>query len=137
MYKFENKDEYIAHLEGKLAEMEWETKEPLYTIAVDFDRTLATYDPDNDIELGEPIPLMMERIRRWLAEGKVVVIFTKRANRSQEILRIQDWCEKYGLPRLSVTNVKLPEFKEIWDDIAISVERNTGKYKNANEKDNR
>jgi hypothetical protein len=125
-------EQYIKHLEGKVAEFDWQSGEPVYTIGVDFDRTLATYDPDQGQELGKPIPIMVARVKDWIKEGKTVVIFTKRAARSDQIGLIQDWCEENGLPRLAVTNVKLPELKEIWDDIAVSVEKNTGKFLDAN-----
>jgi hypothetical protein len=127
-----SKDQYIKHLEGRVAEFDWQSGEPVYTIAVDFDRTLAHYNPSQGQELGEPIPSMLARVKDWIKDGKAVVIFTKRAQRTDQVELIQDWCEKHGLPRLVVTNVKLPEFKEIWDDIAISVEKNTGKFLDAN-----
>lgn len=42
-------------------------------IAVDFDRTLATHDHyDGPNRFGAPIPLMVERVKKWLAEGKEV-----------------------------------------------------------------
>ncbi len=48
-------------------------------IGVDLDGTLAHYDgwagPES---IGEPIPLMMARVREWLALGREVRIFTAR-----------------------------------------------------------
>jgi hypothetical protein len=125
-------EQYIKHLEGKVAEFDWTSGEPVYTIGVDFDRTLAYYNPEQGQVLGEPIPAMLARVKDWIKDGKTVVIFTKRAARSDQIPLIQEWCVKHGLPRLAVTNVKLPELKEIWDDISISVEKNTGAFLDAN-----
>ena len=42
-------------------------------IGVDLDGTLAYYDYWRGPEhIGEPIPAMLERVQRWLAEGKDV-----------------------------------------------------------------
>ena len=48
---------------------------------VDFDGTLATYDGwgGNPVQpLGEPIPLMVSRVKGWLAHGVNVRILTAR-----------------------------------------------------------
>ena len=47
-------------------------------IGVDLDGTLAEYHGWNDGKIGEPIQLMVERVKRWLAEGKSVRIMTAR-----------------------------------------------------------
>jgi hypothetical protein len=48
-------------------------------IGVDLDGTLAHYDGWKGADhIGEPIPAMVERVKRWLAEGKTVKIFTAR-----------------------------------------------------------
>jgi len=48
-------------------------------MAVDLDGTLAHYDRWRGIEhVGEPVPLMLERVQAWLAEGKTVKVFTAR-----------------------------------------------------------
>ena len=52
-------------------------------IGVDLDGTLAEhywpakgdYDPTR---IGDPIPMMVERVRGWLAEGREVRVFTAR-----------------------------------------------------------
>lgn len=94
-------------------------------IAVDFDRTLATHH-DGQEELGKPIPAMLARVKRWVAEGQNVVIFTARAKTEEEKSRIQDWLEQQGLPRLVVTNVKDPAFIRMYDDKAVAVSPNKG-----------
>lgn len=112
-------------------------------IALDLDKTLAHYQSSWGIthEIGHPIPSMLNRLRSWISRGIKVTIFTARVghedtelNKSQ-VLRIQDWLEKHGLPRLDVTATKLHTFTEFWDDKAFSVDANDGRavrYKNGN-----
>lgn len=46
-------------------------------ISVDLDGTLAEYHIWYGADhIGNPIPAMMERVRRWLEEGVTVKIFT-------------------------------------------------------------
>lgn len=48
-------------------------------IGVDFDGTLATYGTwAGASHVGEPIAPMVERVKRWLAEGREVRVFTAR-----------------------------------------------------------
>jgi hypothetical protein len=48
-------------------------------IGVDFDGTLATYGRwAGPTQLGDPIAPMVDRVKRWLAEGREVRIFTAR-----------------------------------------------------------
>ena len=99
-------------------------------IGVDLDGTLAHYDEgQRQLGIGEPIPAMVERVKRWLAEGKYDVrVFTARvANEDPQIRRaVEDWCEKHVGVRLQVTNVKDYEMVELWDDRAVQVRPNTG-----------
>ena len=112
-------------------------------IGVDLDGTLAVYRGWNGGEIGEPVPAMVERVKRWLAEGQDVRIFTARVGvcgeysdeslrtanedfaREQETL-IGDWCERHLGVRLKVTAVKDFTLVELWDDRAIQVVANTG-----------
>lgn len=106
-------------------------------IGVDLDGTLAFYDGWQGItHIGEPIPLMLDRVKAWVAAGVEVRIFTARVsdgpdNRSDYspaivAVIIKDWCEKHGLPRLAVTCVKDFGMVQLWDDRAIQVRVNTG-----------
>ena len=62
-------------------------------IGVDLDGTLAYYDQwRGALHIGEPIPLMLERVKRWLDEGKDVRIFTARVNREGIALATASWC---------------------------------------------
>lgn len=102
-------------------------------IGVDLDGTLAHYEhgsfrPDR---IGEPIPAMVERIKRWLAEGYEVRIFTARvgsfdAEAEAAGKMIRDYTEKHIGVRLRVTCVKDYEMIELWDDRAVQVVPNTG-----------
>jgi hypothetical protein len=102
-------------------------------IAVDLDGTLAEYHGWKGIEhIGKPIPAMVDKVKGLLATGFEVVIFTARANDPEAIPIITGWLAYNGLPELEITNIKRKEFIEIWDDRAISVERNSGFCMNAN-----
>jgi hypothetical protein len=108
-------------------------------IGVALDGTLARYDGWKGIEhIGEPIPLMLERVKRWVAEGVTVKIFTARAwvmhgNAEQQlegqnvIKAIDAWCLKHIGQTLPVTCVKDFQMVELWDDRAVQVEVNTGR----------
>lgn len=112
-------------------------------IGVDFDRTLATRQHDGDHSYaGEPIPAMVERVKTWLAEGRRVKIFSARVSgyyttgddAAEDFIRadnqeaiIDSWCFKMFGTTLPVTCIKDAYCKEIWDDIAVAVEENTGR----------
>lgn len=96
-------------------------------IGVDLDGTLAKYDGyKGPHDIGEPIPEMVERIKKWLAEGRTVKIFTARACIPSHIPPVQEYILKHiGVP-LEVTNVKDYAMAEIWDDRAVRVQFNKG-----------
>jgi hypothetical protein len=107
-------------------------------IGVDLDGTLATYDTwKGAAHIGEPIPDMIFRVRKWLAEGRDVRIFTARVSsdgtgerereRFDAMVAIEEWCRKHLGRQLPVTNVKDYAMVELWDDRAVQVEMNTGK----------
>ena len=110
-------------------------------IAVDFDGTIAKYHKwMGPTEFGVPIQPMVERVRRWVMEGRRVKIFTARVSlppgdysyAESTYVRhvttaIQDYLEIYcGLPRLEVTCIKDYACVEFWDDRAVQVIANTG-----------
>ena len=50
-------------------------------IGVDLDGTLAEYAGwVSEEHIGHPVPMMLERVKAWLAEGKDVRIFTARVD---------------------------------------------------------
>ena len=97
-------------------------------IGVDLDGTLAEYNDWIDLShIGKPIPLMVERVKGWVVEGKKVKIFTARVTHGHEAVRyIHEWLKTQGLPELEVTNIKDFDMVELWDDRCVSVETNTG-----------
>lgn len=112
-------------------------------IAVDFDGTLAKYDPAKGLELGEPIAPMVSLVRAFLDDGYEVRIFTARVGCSghssehgtdnEEFCAhqrsiIQDWCEKHIGVRLEVTATKDFKMMRLYDDRAIRVEEDTGRF---------
>lgn len=113
-------------------------------IGVDFDGTLAVYHGWNNGKLGEPVPAMVDRVKKWIADGVEVRIFTARVgmgggfslesgrsdddqfvNEQREL--IEAWCEEHIGYKLKVTATKDFSLIEIWDDRAIQVEMNTGR----------
>lgn len=74
---------------------------------------------------------MVERVRRWLARGERVKIFTARfhghgMNGQDVVTPIEQWCEKYLGQKLPVTCSKDFGMLELWDDRAIQIVSNTG-----------
>jgi hypothetical protein len=116
-------------------------------IGVDMDGTLFTYTEWTAWDsFGEPIPLMADRVKRWvIEERKDVRIFTARMPlpHEQEIEQtcyktgqkftgvmmkkaIADHCEKHLGFRLRAQCYKDLHCIEIWDDRAVGVVANTG-----------
>lgn len=95
---------------------------------VDLDRTLARYEGwTHEGDIGEPIPAMFERVKQWIEEGKIVKIFTARADHGPTAIKaVEGWCEKHFGRRLPVTNIKSHGLVELWDDRARQVRPNTG-----------
>ncbi len=107
-------------------------------IGVDLDGTLAHYGGwKGAYHIGEPIPKMVERVKKWLAEGSEVRVFTARVGMTekgedtaeftaQQTALIQDWCEKHVGQRLNVTATKDLAMIELYDDRCVQVIVNTG-----------
>jgi len=106
-------------------------------IGVDLDGCLAKYDGwKGPMHIGDPVPLMLQRVKDWLAAGQEVRIFTARVshdgseNRKIEAAKaayaIQLWCLEHLGQKLEITNEKDYATLEIWDDRAVQVEPNTG-----------
>lgn len=114
-------------------------------LGVDLDGTLA-YDDGCIAEdhIGEPVPLMLQRVKDMLSAGYDVRIFTARvdgglvaldmglvdAHRYKDTDRItnviQDWTEKHLGVRLPVTCKKDFGMVALYDDRAIQIIPNTG-----------
>lgn len=108
-------------------------------IGVDLDGTLAHYEGWKGIEhIGAPIAPMVDRVKRWIEEGREVRIFTARVAglfdgsdadpfRSCSVVGpIQTWCHQHIGRVLPITNVKDFGMVELWDDRAVQVVTNTG-----------
>jgi hypothetical protein len=106
-------------------------------IGVDLDGTLAEYYGwRGTMHIGAPVPAMLERVRKWLAEGKEVRIFTARVSHDGTFpkmdeagiarSRIEEWCLEHLGQRLQVTCSKDYGMIELWDDRCVSVVPNTG-----------
>lgn len=98
-------------------------------IGVDLDGTLAFYEGwQGADQIGAPIPAMVDRVKRWLADGQDVRIFTARITTGEDHIRqfIDDWVVTNIGVSLPITNVKDFGMIELWDDRAVQVARNTG-----------
>lgn len=100
-------------------------------IGVDLDGTLAFYEGwRGEAHIGGPVPPMVGRVQRWLAEGYEVRIFTARvshpAQRAAALKAIQQWTQQHIGVVLPVTNIKDYAMLELWDDRCVQVFPNTG-----------
>jgi len=97
-------------------------------IGVDFDGTLAEYNGWVSAEhIGKPIPVMVDRVKAWLAEGLDVRILTARTEAHGHIMV---WCQEHIGRALPITNKKDFGMVELWDDRCVAVEANTGRMLN-------
>lgn len=114
-------------------------------VGVGLDGTLAKYTGQLDGSIGEPIGPMVDRVKKWLAEGRDVRIFTARVAWNGPYVEtdrgpvpchtfiehqretIYRWCEEVFGRRLPITATKDFLTEELWDDRAVRVEHNTGK----------
>ena len=108
-------------------------------IGVDLDGTLAIYNGQTH-EIGEPVPAMLFRVRKWLADGKKVKIMTARVGKSpgkrsmggtasyikEQHILIDSWCMEHFDQTLEITCEKDFRMSALWDDRAIQVIENTG-----------
>lgn len=102
-------------------------------IGVDLDGTLAEYDGwKGPTHIGDPVPMMVERVQQWLARGIEVRVFTARASvldtaeKNSIIEAIGIWTFKHIGTSLAVTCVKDYAMIELWDDRCVQVIPNTG-----------
>ena len=96
-------------------------------IGVDLDGTLARdLGSARGDEIGSPIEPMLARVKKWIAEGRTVKIFTARASSPRQVAAIKEWLASCGLPDLEVTNVKDRHMIELWDDRCVQVTTNLG-----------
>ena len=97
-------------------------------IGVDLDGVLAEYHGfKTDVDIGAPIPAMMNRVKMWIRRGKLVKVFSARASSPPAVKAIKNWLVRNGLPPLDVTDRKDHDMIELYDDRARRVETNTGR----------
>lgn len=111
-------------------------------IGVDLDGTLAHYDGwVSPTHIGEPVPLMVTRVQKWLSEGKEVRIFTARVYGAGRVdpkehvdvcVAIQEWCLRHLGVVLPMTCTKDYGMVELWDDRAVQIIPNTGERVDGN-----
>lgn len=102
-------------------------------IGVDLDGTLAEYSSWS-VDIGEPIPKMVSRVKRWIAEGKEVRILTARGSfegdgesgKYVQLMKIYDWVERHIGTPLEVTCKKDVEMLRLYDDRVVQVVQGTG-----------
>lgn len=105
-------------------------------VGVDLDRTLAYYERWEGVErVGAPIAAMAERVQQVLRAGAYDVrIFTARCSPTSHppdsvrdaVRHIKEWCRLHLGTELEVTCEKDKDMVELWDDLAVGVEENTG-----------
>lgn len=106
-------------------------------IGVDLDGTLATYPKGRGVDtIGPPVPLMLARVKRWLAEGREVRIITARVAKSStegtqlsaagHRARIEAWLDEHLGHQLPIQSYKTFDMICLVDDRAVSVGYNTG-----------
>ncbi len=107
------------------------TMNPWY--GCDLDGTLAKYYGWDDGEIGEPIPAMVERIKKHLEDGDEVRIVTARVappvEHTEEMRRraeISEWCKEHLGRSLPITCRKDYGMVLLYDDRAVQVMTNTG-----------
>lgn len=113
-------------------------------VGVDLDGTLARGEDDpkkwSMATVGEPILPMVAKVKALMESGVTVKIFTARvgglysdninARIQAELARrvVAAWTKEVFGFELEVVAYKDMDTLEIWDDIAISVVRNTGEF---------
>lgn len=100
-------------------------------IGVDLDGTLAKYGSWTKFP-GEPIPTMVNRVKRWLGQGREVRIVTARVaplhkDRTEQLTIVHNWVKEHIGHPLEVIAYKDPSMRALWDDRVIQVEQDTGK----------
>ena len=104
-------------------------------IGVDLDGTLAKSVKSKAAEdIGVPIHRMVKQVKKWLAQGQDVRIFTARVNpyhRRIEALRarraIEVWSKRHLGQVLPITHEKDWHMILLFDDRARQVEHDTGR----------
>lgn len=88
-------------------------------IAIDLDKTLATYEGyKGPTVIGKPISPQVDAVKKMLADGEDVWIFTARLEHPKAIPALKAWTKEHIGTELPMTNIKFPEFSRFIDDRA-------------------
>lgn len=98
-------------------------------IGIGFDGTLAEWAIPPQV--GQPIPAMIDRVKRFLGEGRLVKVVTARIATAdldanmEAVKAIGDWCEKHIGVRLPLLGID-PHMIGFYDHCAFRVAHNKG-----------
>lgn len=99
-------------------------------IGIDLDGTLAQYCTGDVISsIGEPVPAMLEFVKKLLQRGSEVRIFTARVahdKNEEQLTLIQNWTYAHLGVLLAVTATKDYGMIELYDDRAVGIVPNKG-----------
>ena len=108
-------------------------------IGVGLDGTLALFEGNSDLlHIGDPIPAMVDLVKKWVAQGRRVKVVTHRvgplseasraANVSTELVRtsIMSWLNTHVGVSLEVTHEIDFDMVEFWDVKAVGTVMNKG-----------
>jgi hypothetical protein len=101
-------------------------------VGFDLDGTLAVYDGWKGVEhVGAPVPPMVAIARDFLAAGVPIRIVTARVSVPEQAdaarAAIEAWCLEHLGVVVPVTCTKDFQMLVLYDDRAISVQKNTGR----------
>ena len=111
--------------------MEWDGKG---WIGVDLDGTLAEWNTGDDVkQIGAPINTMVGRVKDWVTARIEVRIVTARVSSlnwdgfiDEQKKMIREWTKEHIGTALEATAEKDMDMVQLWDDRAITVQKNTG-----------
>jgi hypothetical protein len=73
---------------------------------------------------------MVQRVKRWIREGKEVRVLTARGSipegKYEQICKIYDWIAEHIGEPIEVTHEKDPEMIRLYDDRVVKVDANEG-----------
>ena len=106
----------------------WGLNRGFHFQSIILDATLAEYHGWDDGKIGKAIPKMLERVKKWIADGQEVRIMTARASTKSpgDIKPIEDWLEENAIGGLTITNEKDFEMILLYDDRCVQIIKNTG-----------
>ena len=99
---------------------------PAGWVGVELDGVLAeAAAPQSLLQLGAPIPAMINRVKQWQMVGLDVRVFSGRAAHAAQLSLIEQWLAAQGL-HMVVTAVKDFQMSVFYDARAVHVVHNSG-----------